>query len=316
MSNDKIELPTDKAYELLRLRAMEDVESELVARFKKKIWMITAFAAVVGFFGINGAVTTAVYYLLKDDLNASSKSAMKAQISMENTQLLKKKIEEDFNLLLDSSKTQFRSTVEEAADSIKGLKNDLAELKASLSEMNQDFEAKIDANSMHAAMDTKQEVDNLNDRIQKLKSLVKNIADGEEKVKSDQIISEISINEMSAFIKRKAFHDNSEYTFSILFDREDPFNKILTETIRDKLVELGYKSDTLADYNNSAKYCKLITKNMIVYTDSSRLKIPEVKDIVDSSIGNQSVDVMHYSDLECYSESQLKEAGKFFLIAL
>ena len=74
----KVTLPAEDAYELLRIRAVEDVQSEVLDRLKRRSWVVGIAVAVVGFFGINGLVTMSLYTLLRDDLREAQRASVTA----------------------------------------------------------------------------------------------------------------------------------------------------------------------------------------------------------------------------------------------
>ena len=180
MTENKVELSAEEAYELLKIKAVEEVHSEVLAKLKRKLWVFGVVIAVVGFFGINGLVTMTIYGLHKDDL----RSAQKASITAEEASITA----EDTTLAAQS-----------AIDSVTKLVSDLEKNEQAVNRRLDDVLTKAEGRAENVRASGLQEVSVVSTRLDRLAALVESLAKEQPNLVSEYQ-SEISVIDSKASV--------------------------------------------------------------------------------------------------------------------
>lgn len=289
MNEKKVELFAEDAYSLLKVKAIEEVHSEVMNKLKKKLWVFGIVIAVVGFFGINGLVTMTIYGFLKEDL----RSAQKASITAENTTMAAKSAIATISKLVEALEKQ-ESDIKKRMESVLG---------------------KAEARSENVRAYSRQEITIVSDRIKQLEALVKMLAEKQPAQVLEYQTAVQSLN-YEASQQRVRFDTNSNFTFELSFDMSSEAALSLGNNIKEKLSKEGFQAEGSHDLAEGILELGAIPENHIIVTDVSHDSGIYVQKILEPILGGRKLPIINTKEINWIKESPLSDNDPFFVVTL
>lgn len=289
MGERKVEFSTDEAYELLKIKVIEEVLGEVLNKLKKKLWIFGIVFAIVGFFGINGIVTMTIYGLLKDDLRSAQKASFTAEETTKGAKM----------------------AVKSVAKLVSDLENQEKEINNRLERVLNKAEAK--AENVRAFGE--QETTILDNRLKQLESLVKDIA-----LKQPALVTQYQsqVDQLKSYAdqKREIFELNSKFSFEVLLDKSNKEALTLGDKINNQLTKEGFQAEGPHDLAEGIIEFGEIPENHIIVTKASRERGYYVQQILISILSGKVLPIIDVSEIKWYKKQPMDSVDEFFLISL
>jgi len=128
IKQDSIKIPSEKAFALIELQILENLEDRFITRMRKKIWLwgsILAFATVLGFTSLSSYIRATVDNKVKDEVTSKVEHQIarfenRIDQTIESGAIAKYAVEESRNKLnaVDNRTSQSAGTIEKIQNSI------------------------------------------------------------------------------------------------------------------------------------------------------------------------------------------------------
>jgi len=252
MPEEKVELPAEKAYYLLRTQIVQEIQGQLLAWAKQRVWIASAIAAFIGFIGINAIVTVSLYGLLKDDLRSAQQASVIAA----------------------DAAAQARTATKMANSHVENLNVKAKDLDDRFGNLT----GKLEAESINAKEAAIKEVELLGEKVDALDDLVSKLAKRSEDSAAalDEYQSTRREQQKLAESRRDEFSQNSDFRVRVF---TPPSVGLTAKALVASLAKLGFKP------TQEKLLRDMPEETVIVYTPESFEKAAVVQGVVSEVLG-------------------------------
>ncbi|MBW7989407.1 MAG: hypothetical protein FVQ84_05230 [Planctomycetes bacterium] len=231
------EATSQEMYELLKIRALESIKADLLAWAKRRFWIVALVLAGVGYFGGSNLIEIALQKRVQHELDRMRDVTQQTELA---------------GRLAEERAEAATTTAREADEQAKAYTKTVSELQQEINSLKKSaqviteryFELDGEAGNIRGII--VKDINGLRVRLESIEGFVAKLAKETAGASPDVLVTfeaEIKKVRRAAENLEKQFKENSQYRVNIYFTER---TKDLSANVFEKLMEVGYKTSTLA----------------------------------------------------------------------